>query len=75
MDNEIIGIHNTISKFIEDFAEYMDLYKLRFYMDLLESEHLDKDNKKRIKNQLNREIAKRMQLEEEYIQWLNEDDV
>ena len=75
MDNEIIGIHNTISKFIEDFAEYMDLYKLRFYMDLLESEHLDKDNKNRIKNQLNREIAKRMQLEEEYIQWLNEDDV
>lgn len=75
MDNEIIGIHNTISKFIEDFAEYTDLYKLRFYMDLLESEHLDKDNKKRIKNQLNREIAKRMQLEEEYIQWLNEDDV
>lgn len=75
MDNEIIGIHNTISKFIEDFAEYTDLYKLRFYMDLLESEHLDEDNKKRIKNQLNREIAKRMQLEEEYIQWLNEDDV
>lgn len=75
MDNEIIGIHNTISKFIEDFAEYTDLYKLRFYMDLLESEHLDKNNKKRIKNQLNREIAKRMQLEEEYIQWLNEDDV
>ena len=75
MDNEIIGIHNTISKFIEDFAEYTDLYKLRFYMDLLESEHLDKDNKNRIKNQLNREIAKRMQLEEEYIQWLNEDDV
>lgn len=75
MDNEIIGIHNTISKFIEDFAEYTDLYKLRFYMDLLESEHLDNDNKKRIKNQLNREIAKRMQLEEEYIQWLNEDDV
>lgn len=75
MDNEIIGIHNTISKFIEDFAEYTDLYKLRFYMDLLESEHLDKGNKKRIKNQLNREIAKRMQLEEEYIQWLNEDDV
>ena len=75
MDNEIISIHNTISKFTEDFAEYTDLYKLRFYMDLLESEHLDNENKKRIKKQLNREIAKRMQLEEEYIQWLNEDDV
>ena len=72
------GIQNTLSKFTEDFSDYNDSYKIRLFMDILESDYVNDDVKQRIKKQLNKEIIRKILFEEEYDEWfrnnLLEDD-
>ncbi len=66
------GIQNTVSKFTEDFADYNNIYKIRLYLDALESPHVDLDVKQRIKKQLNKELIRLILFEEDFDEWFKE---
>lgn len=73
MDVQIdAGIQNTLSKFTEDFSEYDNAYKIRLYLDILESDNVDINVKNRVKKQLNKEIIRLILFEEEYDEWFKE---
>lgn len=66
------GIQNTLSKLSEDFTDYYELYKIKTYMEVLNSDFVDEDIKHRIKKQLNKEIIRLILFEEEYDEWYKE---
>lgn len=73
MDVQIdAGIQNTLSKFTEDFSEYCNAYKIRLYLNILESDNVDINVKNRVKKQLNKEIIRLILFEEEYDEWFKE---
>lgn len=70
MDVQIdAGIQNTLSKFTEDFSEYDNAYKIRLYLDILESDNVDINVKNRVK-QLNKEIIRLILFEEDMMNGL-----
>ncbi|RAP49119.1 MAG: hypothetical protein BZ136_03790 [Methanosphaera sp. rholeuAM74] len=63
---------NAIYKLSEDYATNTRYKQIQLYLNLLETEHLNPDVRKRIRKQLNKEVISLLLFEEEYDQWFKE---